>query len=345
MLFATYHTKKANNIATLALHRAMYFDSQTDLSDAHVDEDHYLAKIPNVRAWGNSSDTNSQDITLSPMSGIKENYFYPARSANLIGGVNAGHNSYTAVQTAKAMTERYFCVYDSPVGNAQQWSNGNPVFNGWNGPSKDTCESGYYWPSQSMLVFPNGLRQSANIETYSSKAGNQYARNVDSFWGTYSGYDAGYMNASMNLSTRQETVTQSYSYISTTATPVQNMTAQSVSADHIVFVRPAGKVYSANGLNQNSRWDVPTTSNGVSGYNRTDAASFNMRVAVTGKSNTPDVTLASCMMMFKCNGQGYMLRAKIGQDITQAAPIATSDVAVLNITAAPPFDANTLYRM
>ncbi|QZE56289.1 hypothetical protein pEaSNUABM40_00092 [Erwinia phage pEa_SNUABM_40] len=345
MLFATYHNKKANNIATLALHRAMYFDDQADLSDAHLDEAHYLSKIPKVRAWGNSADTNAQSITLSPMSGIKDNYFYPARSANLISGVSAVHNSYTTAQTPKATAERYFCVYDSAVGNGQQWSNGNPVFNGWNGPSKDTCESGYYWPSQSMLVFPNGLRQSASIETYSSKAGNQYARSTDPFWGTYSGYDAGYMNASMNLSTLQETVTQSYVLISTTATPMQDMQAQSLAADHIVFVRPVGKRYSANGLNQFTSLDVPTTSNGVSGYDRTAAAAFNMRVAVTGKSNTPDVTLSSCMMMFKCNGQGYMLRAKIGQDIIQTAPAATGDVAVLNIESELPFGSKTLYLM
>lgn len=345
MLFATYHNKKANNIATLALHRAMYFDDQTDLSDAHLDESHYLAKIPNVRAWGNSSDTNAQAVTLSPMSGIKDNYFYPARSANLISGVNAAHNSYTTVQTPKAMAERYFCVYDSPVGTSQQWSNGNPVFNGWNGPSRDTCETGYYWPSQSMLVFPNGIRQSTTIETYSSKAGIQYSISTDPFWGTYSGYEAGFMNAALNLSTRQETTTNAYAYISPTATPMQAMPVQNVAADHIVFVRPVGKRYSANGLNQTTTWDVPTVSNGIGGYNRTDAAAFNMRAAVTGKSNTPDVTLNSCMMMFKCNGQGYMIRAKIGQDMTQDAPIATSAVATLNITAEIPFGDKTLYLM
>lgn len=345
MLYATYHNNKANTTAKLAVHRALYFDDQTDISDAHVDEAHYISKVASVRAWGNSLATQGDQVILSPMSGIKDNYFYPARSAALISGNSSSHNNYTTTQTPKATAERYFCVYDTAAGNGQQWSNGNPVFNGWNGVSRDTCESGYYWPSSCMLVFPNNLRQSAQIETYSSKSGNQYARSVDSFWGTYSGYDAGFMNASFNLNTLQETASQSYTYIATTATPMQSMPAQSIAADHLVFVRPVGKRYSYSGLNQFTYWDAPTVSNGVSGYDRSNANAFYMRVAVTGKENTPDVTLASCLMMFKCNGQGYMLKAKIGQDIIQTAPAATGDVAVLSIEFENPFGTKTLYQM
>lgn len=347
MLYATHHNNKANTIAKLAVHRALYFDDQTDISDAHLDEEHYISKVQSVRAWGNSSDTRGDQITLSPMSGVKDNYFYPARSANLISGNAAPHNSYTAVQTHKAIAERYFCVYDTAEGNGQQWSNGNPVFNGWNGVSRDTCETGYYWPSSCMLVFPENMRESSIIESYSSKAGSQYARNVDSFWGTYSGYDAGFMNASLDLTARAESGAQSYSYIQTTSSPMQGIPTVlrgAASLPHITFIRPVGKRYSYSGLNQFTAWEAPTTSNGVSGYTRgTDA--FPMRTAVTGKTNTPAVTLTSCMMMFKCNGQGYMLRAKVGQDIIQTAPADTGDVAVLSIEAENPFGSKTIYRM
>lgn len=347
MLYATYHNNKANAIAKLAVHRGLYFDDQTDISDAHLDEEHYISKIASVRAWGNSSNTQGDQVTLSPMSGVKDNYFYPARSANLISGNSAPHNSYTATQTSKAVAERYFCVYDTAVGNGQQWANGNPVFNGWNGISRDTGETGYYWPSSCMLVFPENMRESSIIESYSSKAGSQYSRYVDSFWGTYSGYDAGFMNASLNLNTRAESGAQSYAYIQTTSSPMQgipSVLSGPASNPHVTFIRPVGKRYSYSGLNQYTAWDAPTVSNGVGGYVR-DSAAFPMRTAVTGKDNTPDVLLTSCMMMFKCNGQGYMLRAKIGQDIIQTAPAATGDVAVLDIEFENPFGTKTLYTV
>ena len=116
------------------------------------------------------------------------------------------------------------------------------------------------------------------------------------------------------------------------------------STPHITFIRPVGKRYSYNGLNQYTSWDAPTVSNGVGGYVR-DSAAFPMRTAVTGKDNTPDVTLTSCMMMFKCNGQGYMLRAKVGQDIIQSAPAATGDVVTLDLNFANPFGTKTVYSV
>lgn len=343
MLYATYHNNKANTIAKLAVHRALYFDSQTDISDAHLDEAHYISKIASVRAWGNSTDTASDQVVLSPMSGVKGNYFYPARSARMADG-NQHPLAYTSVQTPKAVAERYFCVYDSTVGNGSAWAAGQPVFTGNNGPSYDTSTN-YYWPTPCMLVFPTGLRSSTSVDTYSSKSGNQYARNVDSFWHTYSGYDAGYTNASLDLSAYKETSPQGYSYISPTGTPMQSIPIPLVTANHIGFVRPVGMSYSYNGLNQFSAQISPALTNGVSGYTRDSADAFNMRVAVTGKSDTPDVTLTSCMMMFKCNGQGYMVRATVGQDMTQAAPTPTGSVATLGLNFTNPFGSKTLYQV
>lgn len=350
MLFATPHPIKANKIALLATHRALYFDSQTDLSDAHVSAAKYISKVKGARAWGNSVLGTENAVTLSPMSGIKDNFFYPARSACLLGNSpvsSSGYASYTAQQTPEAALTRYFTVSDTS--NYSLWAAGAPVFTGQSGPSSDTSES-LYWPSNCMLIFPAGMRNTnVHLQTYSSKAGSQYSRNTDPFWGTYSGYDAGFNNGGLGLDMLMETSPVGYSYIQTTGTPNQQATLHNTYAalDHLVFVRTMGMRYSANGLNQSSATYTPQSGNGVSGYTRPENQAYPMRVAITGKANTDDVVLTSYMSAFQVNGLKYLVRGEIGQgkDLTQAGAIPTASIATLSLTSTQLFPDKSLTQM
>lgn len=350
MLFATSHPIKANKIALLATHRALYFDSQTDISDAHVSVSSYLSKIKSARAWGNSASGVGSEVTLSPMSGVKDNFFYPARSARLVNNsaVSGGYAAYSAAQTPDAILARYFTVYDADT-PGYQWSAGMPVFDGRFGRSADSSES-YYWPSNCMLIFPEGMRNvNTHLQTYSSKVGNQYARNTDPFWGTYSGYDAGFNTATLSLVSWNESGPYGYSYISQTTTPVQTAPLHNSYAviDHIAFVRTVGMTYSANGLNQFSSTSTPQNGNGVSGYDRTSPDAFPPRVPISGKANTADAILTACMMAFQVNGLKYLVRCAIGQDkdMTQSAAIPVAATATLSLVNTQFFPDKSLTQM
>ncbi|QZE59671.1 hypothetical protein pEaSNUABM39_00091 [Erwinia phage pEa_SNUABM_39] len=349
MLFATPHPIKANKIALLAAHRALYFDAATDISDAHLNSTKYLSKIKGARAWGNSPGGTENAVTLSPMSGVKDNFFYPARSARLVNtaSVTGGYASYTSQQTPDAVVARYFTVSDTS--NYSTWASGNPVFTGQFGRSADTSES-YYWPSNCMLIFPAGMRNTnVQLQTYSSKAGSQYSRYVDSFWGTYSGYDAGFNCASLGLDALTESSPVGYVYLNTTTTPNQVASLHNTYAplDHIAFVRTIGMVYSYSGVNQNSVTNTPANGSGDAGYTRPDGAAYPMRVAVTGKANTDDVVLTSCMMAFQVNGLKYLMRGEIGQgkDLVQTAAIPTASTAALSLTNTQLFPDKSLTQM
>lgn len=344
MLFATNHTIKANRLALLAVHRGMYFDSATDISDAHLSEDNYVSKVKGVRAWGNSQAGTENAVTLCPMSGAKNKYYYPARSASLVRNVAAGggYGNYTTGQTSKQMMMRYFCIQE--VSGVSLWADGAPVFTGQNGPSIDTSTN-YYWPTPCMLSIPANIRTTNVVETYSSKVGAQYDRYVDPFWKNYSGYDGGYNNAALTLGDKSETAAVGYSYISTnTTTPIQTAALPSAgfSVDHIIMLRPVGNTYTYSGVNQYSTTYAPITpTSGVNGYVR-DANAFNMRVA-TSVADTADVTLTSFMMAINVNGFGYLIRSPVGLtgDIVQDAPTATGVVASLPLASTQLFPAKT----
>lgn len=349
MQFATPHPIKANKTALLALHRALYFDKQTDLSDAHISAANYISKVKGARAWGNSTTETGLAVTLSPMSGIKDNFFYPARSARLSNNtsVTGGYANYTAVQTPEAVLARYLTVYDVLAGT-YTWTGSGPVFTGRSGRSADSSES-YYWPSNCMLIFPAGMRAvNVNLQTYSSFGGKQYARAYDSFWGTYCGYDAGYNNASLSLASLSESRAVGYSYIDTTGSPIQMATLHNTDAalDHIVMLRTIGMTYSFSGLNQFSYMYTPQSGNGSAAYTR-PAAAFPMRVAITGKTDTDDVVLTSCMMAFQVNGLKYLVRGEVGtgKDLTQAAAIPTATTATLTLASDQFFPQKMLTQM